>query len=94
MKIIQLNKDKNDLTITSTAIKVHIGVEHFHSTPLTITNTSTLYKVNINNEPYIINECDILEFDNLTGTITATPANGWDNNTFINIAYEDATVSS
>ena len=93
MKIIQLNNLNTTVTIPNDATDVHIGIEHFHSHPLNdglIRNINMefedMYLININNEPYYINECDILEFNKLQGSVTVSPSD-LDSNTFVTIGY-------
>lgn len=93
MKIIQLNKTNPTHTITAT--NMHIGMEHLFLNPL----TASPYEVSISTTnsmsetvtySYLINECDILEFNNLyDASVTINiGAKNWDNYAFITVAYD------
>ena len=93
MKIVQLNSIHTSEEIPANATDVHIGIEHLNTHPLNdnmVRNEGTefynMYSIMINNYQYYINECDILEFDELEGSITVSPSD-LDNNTLVTIGY-------
>ena len=95
MKVKQLQSGDSINIIASQT--VHIGIESLYNHPIVqkLENgsvTAITTKVLINNEPYIINDSNILEFENYleSGSITISVVpNDWSKNTFVTIAYNN-----
>ena len=100
MKIIQATKKNfSELdSILSGQKIIHIGVEHLHSTPLTeVPNITDMFNVEIDNQLYYINTCDILEYENLGMIVPEEVASILSEDdlsndyTLITIGYEEAS---
>jgi hypothetical protein len=97
MKIIQLHK--GDTFNVSGKIKIiHIGIEHWHSQPIFNQYAlENMYYIKINSKDFKINECNILEFDELSeeSIEISFPEDGnnnlLDDYAFVTIAYETVT---
>lgn len=87
MNLKQYNTLPITVTMPSATYSIHIGIEHKYSQPLT--STLSMFPIYINDIEYLINECDILEFElnTVTDTISVTgPA--WNDYSFVTIGYE------
>lgn len=93
MKIRQLQSGGSISGITPSQT-VHIGIESLHYRPAIQeqeNETLTPVEIFINTKPYIINDNDILEFENFidSSAITVSASPNWPKNTFVTIAYND-----
>lgn len=93
MKIRQLQSGGSISDITPSQT-VHIGIESLHYRPAIQeqeNETPAPVEIFINEESYVVNNNDILEFENFinSSTITISASPNWPKNTFVTIAYND-----
>ncbi len=96
MKIIQISKNNQNINLPSNAKIIHIGVEHWGSTPLSSAGYADnlfagMNNVIINRNNFYINDVNILEFDELLET-SFTLGDILDDYTFVTIAYETSEI--